>query len=76
MGRQASTVAILIKIRTNIYFEETAMTIANVDDFGRDVRSAIQHHWVLFLIPGVVMAIFGLLAAARHPPHEPRDGVM
>jgi uncharacterized membrane protein HdeD (DUF308 family) len=64
MGRQASTVAIRIKIRTNIYFEETAMTIANVDDFGRDVRSAIRHHWVLFLIPGIVMAILGLLAAA------------
>jgi uncharacterized membrane protein HdeD (DUF308 family) len=52
------------KIRTNIYFEETAMTIANVDYFGRDVRSAIRHHWVLFLIPGIVMAILGLLAAA------------
>ena len=22
------------------------MTIANVDDFGRNVRSAIRHHWV------------------------------
>ena len=40
------------------------MTIANVDDFGRNVRSAIRHHWVLFLIPGIVMAILGLLAAA------------
>jgi hypothetical protein len=46
MGRQASTVAIGIKIRANIYFDETAMTIANVDDFGRNVRSAIRHHWV------------------------------
>jgi uncharacterized membrane protein HdeD (DUF308 family) len=35
-----------------------------VDDFGRNVRSAIRHHWVLFLIPGIVMAILGLLAAA------------
>ena len=76
MGRQASTVAIRIKIRANIYFDETAMTIANVDDFGRNVRSAVRHHWVLFLIPGIVMAIFGLLAAAQHPPHELRDGVM
>ena len=33
MGRQASTVATRIKIRANIYFDETAMTIANVDDF-------------------------------------------
>ena len=40
------------------------MTIADVDDFGRNVRSAIRHHWVLFLIPGLVMAILGLLAAA------------
>jgi uncharacterized membrane protein HdeD (DUF308 family) len=40
------------------------MTIANVDDFGRNVRSAIQRHWVLFLIPGLVMAILGLIAAA------------
>ena len=39
------------------------MTIANVGDFGRNVRSAIRHHWVLFLIPGV-MAILGLIAAA------------
>jgi uncharacterized membrane protein HdeD (DUF308 family) len=64
MGRQASTVAIRIKIRANIYLDETAITIANVDDFGRNVRSAIRHHWVLFLIPGIVMAILGLLAAA------------
>jgi uncharacterized membrane protein HdeD (DUF308 family) len=40
------------------------MTMANVDDFGRNVRSAIRHHWVLFLIPGLVMAILGLIAAA------------
>ena len=40
------------------------MTIANVDDFGRNVKSAIQRHWVLFLIPGLVMAILGLIAAA------------
>jgi uncharacterized membrane protein HdeD (DUF308 family) len=40
------------------------MTMANVDDFGRNVRSAIRRHWVLFLIPGVAMIIFGLLAAA------------
>ncbi len=64
MGRQASTVAIRIKIRANIYFDDTAMTIANVDEFGRNIRSAVRHHWVLFLIPGIVMAILGLLAAA------------
>jgi uncharacterized membrane protein HdeD (DUF308 family) len=46
------------------------MTIANVDDFGRNVRSAIRHHWVLFLIPGIVMAILGLLAAVA--PSSPR----
>src|SRR2546430_2266294 len=40
------------------------MTTANVDDLGRDVRSAIRRHSVLFLIPGVVMVILGLLAAA------------
>jgi uncharacterized membrane protein HdeD (DUF308 family) len=40
------------------------MTMAHVDDFGRDVRSAIRRHWVLFLIPGLVMALLGLLAAA------------
>ena len=40
------------------------MTIAKADDFGRDVRSAIRRHWVLFLIPGLVMAILGLIAAA------------
>ena len=38
--------------------------MANVDDFGRNVRSAIRHHWVLFLIPGLVMAFLGLIAAA------------
>jgi uncharacterized membrane protein HdeD (DUF308 family) len=37
---------------------------ANLDSFGRNVRSAIQHHWLLFLIPGVAMVILGLLAAA------------
>jgi uncharacterized membrane protein HdeD (DUF308 family) len=40
------------------------MTMPNVDDFGRNVRSAIQHHSVLFLIPGLVMAMLGLIAAA------------
>src|SRR5262245_47992325 len=40
------------------------MTIAKVDDFGRNVRSAIRRHWVLFLVPGVVMVVLGLLAAA------------
>jgi uncharacterized membrane protein HdeD (DUF308 family) len=40
------------------------MTAANVDEFSSDVRSAIRRHWVLFLIPGLVMTILGLLAAA------------
>ena len=40
------------------------MTTSNVDELGRNVRSAIRHHWVLFLIPGLVMAILGLIAAA------------
>jgi uncharacterized membrane protein HdeD (DUF308 family) len=40
------------------------MVIANVDDFGRKVRSTIRRHWVLFLIPGIVMTILGLFAAA------------
>ena len=38
--------------------------MANGDDFERNVRLAIRRHWVLFLIPGVVMVILGLLAAA------------
>jgi len=40
------------------------MTIANVNGFERGARSAIRRHWVLFLIPGIVMAVLGLLAAA------------
>ena len=32
---------------------------ANLDSFGRNVRSTIQRHWLLFLIPGVAMVIFG-----------------
>jgi hypothetical protein len=47
------------------------MTKANVDDFGRDLGSAIRRHWVLFLIPGVVMVILGLLAAASAAIHTP-----
>jgi len=38
------------------------VTKTNVDDFGRNLRSAIRRHWVLFLIPvwtliGAVLAI-------------------
>jgi len=44
--------------------KEAAMTAANVDAFGRNLRSAIRRHWVLFLIPGVAMVILGFLAAA------------
>jgi uncharacterized membrane protein HdeD (DUF308 family) len=40
------------------------MTTPDVHEFGRDVRSAIRRDWLLFLIPGLVMAILGLLAAA------------
>jgi hypothetical protein len=40
------------------------MATANLDDFRRDARSAIRRHRILFLIPGVVMVILGLLAAA------------
>jgi uncharacterized membrane protein HdeD (DUF308 family) len=40
------------------------MTMASIDDFGRSVRSTVRRHWVLFLIPGFVMVILGLLAAA------------
>jgi hypothetical protein len=36
----------------------------NVDRFENNVRSAIRPHWVLFFIPGVVMVILGLVAAA------------
>ena len=40
-----------------------AMATENVDDFGRKVRSTIRRHWVLFLIPGILMVILGLFAA-------------
>jgi len=40
------------------------MATANLDDFRREARSAIRRHWILFLIPGAVMVILGLLAAA------------
>src|SRR5215831_12056131 len=40
------------------------MTAADLDDFGHNIGSTIRRHWILFLIPGVVMAILGLLAAA------------
>src|ERR1700753_2709214 len=40
------------------------MTAANVPEFGSEFRSAIRRHWVLFLIPGLVMMVLGLLAAA------------
>jgi len=37
---------------------------AALDHFERNVRSAIRRHWILFLIPGAVMIILGVLAAA------------
>jgi uncharacterized membrane protein HdeD (DUF308 family) len=40
------------------------MMTADLDSFGRDLRSAVQRHWVLFLIPGIAMVILGLVAAA------------
>lgn len=33
-------------------------------NFGPDIRSAVRRHWVLLLIPGVIMMVLGLLAAA------------
>ena len=36
---------------------------AGADNFERGVRSMVGRHWVLFLIPGVIMVILGLLAA-------------
>jgi uncharacterized membrane protein HdeD (DUF308 family) len=35
-----------------------------MDDFASNARPAIRRHWVLFLIPGIVMLLLGLLAAA------------
>ena len=40
------------------------MTATDVDEFRHDLRLTIRRHWILFLIPGVVMIILGLLAAA------------
>lgn|SRR5262245_52366142 len=39
------------------------MNVAILDDARRNIRPAIRRHWILFLIPGVVMAVLGLLAA-------------
>ena len=33
-------------------------------NFRPDIRSAVRRHWVLLLIPGVIMMVLGLLAAA------------
>jgi uncharacterized membrane protein HdeD (DUF308 family) len=40
------------------------MPTAHLNDLGLNVRTAIRRHWVLFLIPGVVMTILGLFAVA------------
>lgn len=43
------------------------MAMGNVDgrgDAGLPARAAIRRHWILFMIPGVLMVILGLLAAA------------
>src|SRR5271166_171226 len=40
------------------------MTTIDVDEIHTDLKSAIRRHWILFLIPGLVMTILGLLAAA------------
>src|SRR6266540_120455 len=50
--------------RRSMTLQEAVMSVANVDDVRRNVRAAVRRHWVLFLVPGVVMAILGLLAAA------------
>jgi hypothetical protein len=44
------------------------MTTVNVDGFRRDPRLAIRRHWVLFLIPGVVMVVLLLATAAPSSP--------
>jgi uncharacterized membrane protein HdeD (DUF308 family) len=38
---------------------------ARLEEIGREVREAIRSHWILFLIQGVLMVIFGLLAVAE-----------
>ena len=40
-----------------------AATKAQVGNIRRDVPEAIRSHWVLFLIQGLIMAAFGLIAA-------------
>jgi uncharacterized membrane protein HdeD (DUF308 family) len=55
---------ITLCLRSYSLFQEAVMTTVNVDEFRHDFRSALRRHWVLFLIPGVVMVILGLLAAA------------
>jgi len=57
--------AVLPSAASNEAMRTAAMTIANeIDDFGREFRSGIRRHWILFLVPGVVMVVLGLLAAA------------
>jgi len=43
------------------------MTVAshNVEDAGRGIREAIHNHWVLFLIQGLIMIAFGLVAVGE-----------
>ena len=51
-------------LNTLIYrIQEPPMTTTNAGEFRNDLRSAIRRHWILFLIPGVVMVVLGLLAA-------------
>jgi len=38
------------------------MTIANVDDFGREARAAIRRHWVINDAAGGAVAAFSLPA--------------
>jgi uncharacterized membrane protein HdeD (DUF308 family) len=42
----------------------TTENVNHVDDSEVDVRAALRRHWVLFLIPGVVMTVLGFFAAA------------
>ena len=37
----------------------------SMEDMGRDVREAIHSHWVLFLIQGLIMIAFGLIAVGE-----------
>src|SRR5262249_62210857 len=39
------------------------MATAKLDEFRRDTKSTIRHYWILFLLAGVIIVIFGPAAA-------------